>query len=143
MLAAQLGDCRLIVCQAVYALDGTTTPSGCKGTTLRRCHIVQDGSAYYGQATDDDSEVMLTLLDFARRARNGQPPTKKIRYCTDYFKTRLFNTWARQHRTMLGERIVLLSGERWAESPQRAKLTSWEWRDPITLQPGHKKGTSL
>jgi hypothetical protein len=138
MLASTLGNCRLVVCQAVYELNGAITPSGCNGTTLRRCHIVQDGDDWYGPATDDDPATILTLLDFGRRARNGQPPTRKIRYCTDYFKIRLFNTWVRMQRVQLGERAVLLSGERWAESAQRSHLTTWEWRDAITLQPGNQ-----
>src|SRR5262245_59577826 len=107
ILAATLGNCHLTVCQAVYELNGTLTPSGYNGTTLRRCHIVQDGDAWYGPAADDDPAVVLTLLEFARRARNGRPPTKNIRYCTDYFKIRLFNVWARMNRTLLGERAVL------------------------------------
>ncbi len=137
LLATALGNCHLLVCQAVYELNGTTTPTGCNGTTLRRCHIMQDGETWYGPAADDDPAAILTLLEFARRARNGQPPTKKIRYCTDYFKIRLFNAWARQHRTQLGECAVLLSGERWAESTQRSHLPPWEWRDTIRLQPGN------
>jgi hypothetical protein len=39
---------------------------------------------------------------------------------------------------MLGEQSVLLSGERWAESEQRSHVLPWEWRDAITLQPGHR-----
>src|SRR5262249_6450355 len=127
----------LTVCQAVYQLNGTLTPSGYNGTTLRRCHIVHDGDAWHGPATDDDPAAILTLLEFARRARNGQPPTKNVRYCTDYFKIRLFNVWARMNRTLLGERAVLLSGERCADSAQRSRLPAWEWRDAITLKPGH------
>lgn len=132
-----LGNCRLIACQAVYELNGTSTPSGCHGTSLRRCHIVQDGDAWYGPATDDDPAAILTLLDFAVKARKGQPPTRSNRWCTSYFKTRLFDTWARHRRVMLGDRAVLLSGERWAESEQRSRLPAWEWRDAITLQPGN------
>ncbi len=139
MLAAALGNCHLIICQAVYELNGTTTPSGCNGTTLRRVQIVRDGADEYGAATDADPAAIHTLLDFAHKARNGQPPTKKIRYCTDYFKIRLFNTWARANRHMLGERSVLLSGERWAESEQRSHILPWEWRAAITLQPGHRE----
>jgi hypothetical protein len=139
MLAAALGNCHLIICQAVYALNGRTTPSGCNGTTLRRVQIVRDGADEYGAATDADPAAIRTLLDFARKARNGQPPTKKIRYCTDYFKIRLFNTWARANRHMLGERSVVLSGERWAESEQRSHILPWEWRAAITLQPSHRE----
>ena len=138
MLAAALGNCRLIICQAVYELNGTTTPSGCNGTTLRRVHLVRDGGTGTGPATDEDPAAVLTLLDFARKARNGQPPTNKIRYCTDYFKIRLFNTWARTQRALLGDRSVLLSGERWAESEQRSHVLPWQWRDAITLKPGHR-----
>jgi hypothetical protein len=137
MLATTLGNCRIVVCQAVYELNGTLTPSGCHGTSLRRWHIVQDGDAWHGPAGDSDPAAILTLLEFARRARNGQPPTKNIRYCTDYFKIRLFNVWARINRQMLGEQAVLLSGERWAESAQRSRLSAWEWREAISLKPGH------
>jgi hypothetical protein len=124
MLAAALGNCRLISCQAVYELNGTTTPSGCNGTTLRRMQIVRDGVNEYGAATDTDPAAIRTLLDFARKARNGQPPTKKIRYCTDYFKIRLFNTWARAHRHMLGERSVLLSGSGALRSPSSQAIAN-------------------
>lgn len=134
MLAIALGNCRLVIAQAVYALTGDKTPTGCNATTLRRVHIVEDNGKVYGPATDNDPDAIHGLLDFARRARLGQPPTNKLRYCTDYFKTRLFNSWARERRAELGVRSVLLSGERWAESSKRAKVVSWQWRDAITLQ---------
>ncbi|HJZ50132.1 MAG TPA: hypothetical protein VKE41_23330, partial [Roseiflexaceae bacterium] len=108
-LDAALGNCRLSICQAVYALNGATTPSGCNGTTLRRVQLVRDGDVAHGVATDDDPAAIVTLLDFARKARNGQPPTRANRWCTSYFKTRLFDSWARQNRARLGERSVLLS----------------------------------
>jgi hypothetical protein len=119
-LALVLGNCRIVICQAVYELNGKPTPSGCNGTSLRRIHLMRDGDEDFGPALDDDAAAITTLLDLTIKARNGQPPTKKLRYCTDYFKIRLFNAWARQNRSQLGERAVLLSGERWAESPQRA-----------------------
>jgi len=139
MLAAALGNCRLVICQAVYELNGTTTPSGCNGTTLRRLHLVRDGDIYHGPASDGDPSAILTLLDFARKARAGQPPTRAHRWCTSYFKTRLFDTWARANRDMLGERSVLLSGERWAESEQRSHVQPWEWREAICLKPSLKR----
>ncbi|HEU4325501.1 MAG TPA: hypothetical protein VFS21_20315 [Roseiflexaceae bacterium] len=138
-LARVLGNCRLVVAQAVYALTGEQTPTGCNSTALRRCHIVQDGEAWFGPAQDDDPAAILTLLDFAQKARLGQPPTTKNRWCTAYFKVQLFNSWARERRAELGERALLLSGERWAESPNRAKLPAWEWRAAIALQPGHRE----
>jgi hypothetical protein len=134
-LAATLGSCRLVICQAVYALTGTRTPTGCNGTTLRRCHVVAEHGVWHGPARDDDPAVLANLVDFALRARNGQPPTAKIRYCTDYYKIRLFNTWARERRAELGPRAILLTGERWAESPQRARLPGRAWRDDLTLKP--------
>jgi hypothetical protein len=100
--------------------------------------IVRDGDASAGPANDADPQAIRTLLDFARKARNGQPPTRAQRWCTSYFKTRLFDTWARANRSMLGEQSVLLSGERWAESEQRSHVLPWEWRNAITLQPGHR-----
>jgi len=139
MLAAALGNCHLIICQAVYELNGRTTPSGCSGTTLRRMQLVRDGDMYSGSASDADPAAIRTLLEFARKARQGQPPTRTHRWCTSYFKTRLFDTWARANRGMLGEQSVLLSGERWAESEQRSHVLPWEWRDAITLQPDHRE----
>ena len=62
MLATALGNCRPIICQAVYELNGTTTPSGCNGTTLRRVQIVRDGVNEYGTATDKDPAAIHTLL---------------------------------------------------------------------------------
>ncbi|GAB4200636.1 MAG: hypothetical protein OHK0022_21900 [Roseiflexaceae bacterium] len=136
-LATTLGKCRLVAVQAVYALTGERTPTGCAATTLRHCHIVEDGDRWFGPAQDDDPDVLLTLLDFAQRARQGQPPTTRRRWCTSYFKVRLFDTWARERRVKLGDRPLLLSGERWPESPARAQLPPWEWREAISLQPGH------
>ena len=127
-LAEHLGNCRMISVQAVYALNGEITPSGANGTTFRRLHIVRDGEAWYGPARDDDPNAILTLLDFARKARNGQPPTSKLRWCTSYFKARACDVWLRENRDMLGDQPVLLSGERHAESPGRSKLPQAAWR---------------
>jgi len=77
-MAAPLGNCRLISVQAIYALNGEITSSGANGTTLRRLHTVRDGDQWCGPAQDDDPAAILTLLDFAWKARNGQPPTSKL-----------------------------------------------------------------
>jgi hypothetical protein len=113
-LAECLGNCRRVSAQAVYALNGTTTPTGANGTTLRRLHVVRDGDAWYGPNQDDDPAAILTLFDFARKAHNGQPPTSKLRWCTSYFKSRAADHWLRENREVLGPRPLLLTGERHA-----------------------------
>lgn len=40
----------------------------------------------------------------------------------------LFDAWLCRNRESLGARAVLASGERWAESVERAKITEYEWR---------------
>ncbi|MGA9221828.1 MAG: hypothetical protein WBZ57_11595, partial [Pseudomonas graminis] len=95
-LAAALGNCQRVSVQAVYTLSGKITPSGANGTHFERIHVVRDGEHWYGPAADDPDEI-TTLLDLATRARNGQPPTRKIRYCTDYLKIRLCDRWLREH----------------------------------------------
>lgn len=128
-LAARLGNCRLVSVQAVYALDGTITPSGANGTTLAGLHIVRDGATWYGPATPDAYPgAILTLLDFARLARNGQPPTSRIRWCTSYFKKAVCDRWLRANRAMLGAQPIVLTGERHAESAGRARLPESQWR---------------
>jgi hypothetical protein len=55
-----------------------------------------------------------------------------IRYCTEYKKSRLFESWAIANRELLGARPLLVSGERWAESHRRAKnVRRSEWRVPL------------
>lgn len=49
-------------------------------------------------------------------------PSPKTRYCTSYLKRDVFNKFARRERQNWGERPVVVLGERWAESPGRAKL---------------------
>src|SRR5262245_16579518 len=78
-LAAALGNCHRVSVQAVYELSGEITPSGANGTHLKRVHIARDDERWYGPAAGDPTEI-TTLLDLALRARNGQPPTSKIRY---------------------------------------------------------------
>ena len=133
-LADRVGGRRVTV-QAVYRRTGNLTPTGNHGVTLAAIHDVDaHGPATAAQYPDG----IRTLLDFAMAARNGQPPTARIRWCTHYFKIALFDAWARRNRTLLGEWPLLITGERWRESPGRERrLTTWEWRDALTLQPGH------
>jgi len=126
-LAATLGNCRRVSVQAVYTLSGTRTPSGANGTHFARMHVVRDGEHWYGPAEGDPGEIS-TLLELATRARNGQPPTRRIRYCMEYLKIRLCDRWLQEQAPALGVRPLLLSGERHAESAGRAALPPFQWR---------------
>jgi hypothetical protein len=84
-LAAALGNCRRVSVQASYTLSGTVTPSGGNGTYFARIHVVRDGERCYGPAASNLDEIS-TLLDLPIRACNGQSPTRRIRYCTEYVK---------------------------------------------------------
>lgn len=127
-LAKFLGNVERVTVQSVFELTGGTTPTGFQSTRLRRIQDVTN----FGPATDNDPAAITNLLDFAELARNGMPPTKKLRYCTAYFKTGLFDAWLIRNRVRLGERCLIATGERWAESPDRSKLKSWEWRGAIS-----------
>lgn len=129
-LAAALGNCERVTLQAVYELTGEATPSGYRATRLRRVHDVQA----HGPASDSDPEAILTLTGFWEHARLGMPPTLGKRWCTDYFKQTLFEVWCRQNRLALGSNAVLLSGERWKESDNRARVSTWEWRTEVALK---------
>ncbi len=126
-LAARLGNCHLVRVQAVYERTGQPTPAGYEGTRLRRIHEVDVA----GPATDADPAAITSLLDLWTGPRKGMPPTNGMRYCTAYFKTALFDAWTVRHRLILGARPLLVSGERWAESPNRARLPAWEARVPL------------
>jgi hypothetical protein len=126
-LAARLGNCTVIRLQAVYELTGQATPAGYGGTRLRRIQDVERG----GPAPNTDPAAITSLLDFWTGPRRGMPPTNSMRYCTAYFKTALFDAWVVRHRPELGARPLLVSGERWAESPTRARLPAWEARLPL------------
>ena len=127
-LAEHINAERVVYAQAVYALTGEKTPAGCNATELRRLHIVRDGQQWHGAAVAQDDSEMLTLLDFAQRARLGQPPTKKIRYCTSYQKSSPANRWLQMNKHLLGPNALILSGERAAESPGRSLLVPSEMR---------------
>ncbi|MEN9938345.1 MAG: hypothetical protein RLZZ387_4924 [Chloroflexota bacterium] len=132
---AERVDGRRVTVQAIYERTGRLTPTGHHGVTLAAIHDVDAG----GPATPEQyPDGIRTLLEFATEARNGQPPTARIRWCTHYFKVALFDAWARRNRAVLGDHPLLITGERWRESPGRERrLTAWEWRDALTLQPGN------
>lgn len=127
-LADHIGNCSVIAVQAVYSLTGEQTPAGCNATRLRRLHVVRHNSKWFGPAVTQDESEMLTLLDFGLRARLGQPPTKKIRWCTSYQKQSPTNRWLQQNQHVLGSTALLLSGERAAESFSRSELVQTEMR---------------
>lgn len=131
-------DAEPVVLQAVYKLNGEITPTGMNGTTLVAIHDVLG----HGEATTEEygEDAILNILEFAKRARKGWPPSSKIRYCTRFFKGSTYARWARQNRANLGERSALISGERWAESASRSEVESWEWREDVELQPTKRKG---
>lgn len=130
VLAATLGNAQVWRRQAVYELTGDQTPTGANSTRLRRIHDVDR----FGLATDDDPAAITTLLDFTMKARLGQPPTASMRYCTSYFKSAVSDAILRQARAagQLGARPLLITGERWAESPQRATLPAARWHLELT-----------
>ena len=131
-LAIALGNCRLMIRQAVYERSGGITPGGHASLRLRRSHDVDK----FGPATDSDSAAVKTLWDLVA-ARSNMPPTSGIRYCTKYLKGQLCDHDLRSHRNELGNRPILLSGERWAESSKRADVLHAEWRIP--LQPSRRR----
>ena len=49
-------------------------------------------------------------------------PSDPVRFCTKYMKGAVWDAWARRNSALLGERPVLVLGERWAESRRRAQL---------------------
>src|SRR5436305_5062538 len=49
-------------------------------------------------------------------------PSDTISFCAKYMKCTVWDAWARRNVDLLGERPVLVLGERWAESRRRAKL---------------------
>jgi hypothetical protein len=86
-LAERLGNCRRVTIQAVYELNGTITPTGANGTTLRRVHIVRDGEIWYGPARDDDAAAIPALMDltvnYPRLKRLGLSLARRPRHLRD------------------------------------------------------------
>lgn len=133
-LAQRVGGRRITV-QVIYQHSGKTTPTGYPGVTFLALHDVDTN----GPATAEQyPDGIRTLLDFAIQARNGQPPTRRIRWCTRFFKAAAFDFWVRRNRSLLGAHPLLITGERFHESYEREKrLVPWEWRDSVTLHPGN------
>jgi 3'-phosphoadenosine 5'-phosphosulfate sulfotransferase (PAPS reductase)/FAD synthetase len=129
---AEALDAEPVIHQAVYQLTGEQTATGMHKTRLFAIHDV----LACGEATREEygEDAILNLLEFGTRARRGNAPTSRLRWCTAYGKTALFNAYVRRNRADLGEQAVLISGERWAESDSRAKVPSWEWRDKVALK---------
>ena len=136
-LAAHLAPARRVTLQPVYERTGARTPTGAHAVRLRRLHDV----GLHGEATDADPAAITTLWDLVA-ARLNMPPTAKTRYCTSYFKIAPTDAWLRADREVLGARPLLLTGERWAESPGRSRLPWYQWRVPLQPCPtwpgGHR-----
>ncbi|MBA2681126.1 MAG: phosphoadenosine phosphosulfate reductase [Ktedonobacteraceae bacterium] len=54
--------------------------------------------------------------------------SKQVRACTRYFKTEVFNSWARNNKLLLGNSPLLVLGERWLESEERTKIPELRYR---------------
>ncbi len=132
---AIVDNCRLVVSQGMRELTGGETESGAYTTTMTGLHTIWDGEKVADPLPVDDSwqdgrpanmpgRKITSLLDFAVTVR-GAPPTKKIRYCTAYFKADVWDRWFRESGMTW---VVLISGERHAESEGRKRLPEFQWR---------------
>lgn len=130
-----VGNCRLVVSQAQRELTGKATKSGAYGTSLVAAHTFYDGTRIGAPLPVDDSWMVArptntagrsinSLLELSVVARNA-PPTKKIRFCTDYMKSAVWDRWFSDSELIW---TVLVSGERHAESTGRARLPETQWR---------------
>ncbi len=54
-----------------------------------------------------------------------------VRACTRYFKAEVFDSWCRDHKAMLGPNPVVVLGERWLESDDRARLPELRYRKSL------------
>ena len=66
--------------------------------------------------------IIAGVTDLAFRRK--WPPSPSVRFCTAYFKIRLLNWWIIQQQRSsmaLSTDVIVAMGERWAESPRRAK----------------------
>src|SRR5579885_223005 len=61
-------------------------------------------------------------------AWRGKWVSKQVRACTRYFKVEVFNSWARSNKALLGACPLLVLGERWLESGDRACLPELRYR---------------
>lgn len=66
-----------------------------------------------------------TIADITDLAmRRGWPPSPAMRWCTSYAKVRVLDRWITGQQNAglkLGPDVIVALGERWAESPRRAK----------------------
>ena len=61
-------------------------------------------------------------------AWRGKWSSKQVRFCTKYCKVEVFNSWARGNKALLGACPLLVLGERWLESDDRARLPELRYR---------------
>lgn len=131
-----VSNCHLTVSQGVRQLTGGFTPTGAYATTLHRLHTIYDNGFVAdplppaddlwreGRPKNIPGTEITSLLDLAVIAR-GAPPTKKIRYCSAYMKSDVFNRWLQDNGFA---HVFMMTGERHAESQGREKLAASEWR---------------
>ena len=110
-------DVQLVAQQIIYEHVGD-------GTGVRTWAIIDITDPLHIVPWGQDG-VIAGITDLAMRRH--WPSSPATRYCTTYFKVRVLNRWIiDQQRTMaLGKDVVVALGERWAESPRRAKKVEW------------------
>jgi hypothetical protein len=103
----------LVAQQMVYEPVGN-------GTGVRRMDVI-DVAAPGDIVPWGTPGAIAGITDLALRRQ--WPPTPGCRFGTAYFKVRLLDWWIiQQQRAMaLGSDVIVALGERWAESPRRAK----------------------
>ena len=130
-----VGNCRLVASQGIYETTGEVLDSGAYGVRMAKIHTIYDNGhiAEPIPPTDDWLEgrpsvreglQLTSLLDLAVVARFA-PPTNKIRYCTSYLKSSVFDAWF--HASGL-KATMFLTGERHSESSARSRLPEYCWR---------------
>lgn len=97
-------------------------------------HITADPTACWCHKCKDREHQMIDhpitsihgLIEWRERY-----PDMLSRFCMSWGKRDVFNTWCRQHEDIIGDAPILVSGERWAESTNRAKLPVLGFRDSL------------
>jgi 3'-phosphoadenosine 5'-phosphosulfate sulfotransferase (PAPS reductase)/FAD synthetase len=87
------------------------------------CHKCKDREH---QIIDHPITTIHGLIEWRERY-----PDMLSRFCTSWGKRDVFNTWCRQHEDIIGDAPILVSGERWAESTNRARLPVLGFRDSL------------